>query len=80
MSRFFSLDLANRSLACICYVERPSSATIQYAVRRLIKKNPGGSIVLALLGTETGTPLASAGPDVAEGPFNVALKVIGETA
>jgi hypothetical protein len=80
MSRFFSLDLANTSLACICYVERPSNTTIQYAVRRLIKTNPGGSIVLALLGTETGTPLASAGPDVAEGPFNVALKVIGETA
>lgn len=80
MSRFFSLDLADTSLVCICYVERPSSAKIQYAVRRLGKKNPGGSIVLVLLGTETGTPLAGAGPVVAEGPFSTALKVIGEAA
>jgi predicted PurR-regulated permease PerM len=80
MSRFFSLDLGDTSLVCICYVERPSSARIQYAVRRLSKKNPRGSIVLALLGTETGTPPASAGPNVAEGPFSVALKVIGEAA
>jgi predicted PurR-regulated permease PerM len=80
MSRFFSLDLGDTSLVCICYVERPSSARIQYAVRRLSKKNPRGSIVLALLGKETGTPPASAGPNVAEGPFSVALKVIGEAA
>lgn len=80
MSRFFSLDLADTFLVCICYVERPSSARIQYAVRRLSKKNAGGSIVLALLETETGTPLASAGPNVAEGPFSVALNVIGEAA
>jgi predicted PurR-regulated permease PerM len=80
MSRFFSLDLADTSLVCICYVERPSGARIQYAVRRLSKKTPGGRIVLALLGTETGTPLANAGPDVAEGPFSVALKVIGDAA
>jgi hypothetical protein len=80
MSRFFSLDLADTSLVCICYVERPSSARMQYAVRRLSKKNPGGSVVLALLGTDTATPLASAGPNVAEGSFSVALKVIGEAA
>jgi predicted PurR-regulated permease PerM len=80
MSRFFSLDLADTSLVCICYVDRTSSAKIQYAVRRLSKKNPGGKIVLALLGTETDTPLKGAGPDVAEGPFSVALKMIGEAA
>jgi bacterioferritin len=65
---------------CICYVEQPSSAKIQYAVRRLNKKNPGESIVLALLGLETCAPLSIAGPDVAEGPFSVALKAIGEAA
>jgi predicted PurR-regulated permease PerM len=80
MSRFFSLDLADTSLVCICYVERTSSAKVQYAVRRLSKKNPGGKIVLALFGTEADTPLESAGPDVAEGTFSVAVKVIGEAA
>lgn len=80
MSRFFSLNLADTSLVCICYVDRTSSAKVQYAFRRLSKKNPGGKIVLALLGTETGTPLEGAGSDVAEGSFSIALKVIGEAA
>jgi predicted PurR-regulated permease PerM len=31
MSKFFSLDLADTSLACVCYVDRPSNAKIQYA-------------------------------------------------
>jgi predicted PurR-regulated permease PerM len=80
MSRLFSLDLADTSLVCICYVERPSSAKIQYAVRRLGKKKPGLRIILALLGAETGTPAQSAGPDVAEGSFSLALTAIGEAA
>ena len=80
MSRFFSLDLAETCLVCICYVEPPSSAKIQYAVRRLSKKNPGGRIVLALLGIGSGTPSASSGPDVAEGPFSIALEAIGEAS
>jgi hypothetical protein len=49
MSRFFSLDLTDTLLVCICYVERPSSAKIRYAVRRLSKKNPDGRIILTLL-------------------------------
>jgi hypothetical protein len=80
MSRFFSLDLADTSLVCICYVERPSSAKIQYAVRRLNKKRPGGRIILALLGGETGIPLQGMGSDVAEGPFSVAMKAVVEVA
>jgi predicted PurR-regulated permease PerM len=80
MSRLLSLDLADTSLACICYVEQPSSAKIQYAVRRLGKKKPGVRIILALLGAETGAPVQSAGPDVAEGPFSIALGAIGEAA
>ena len=38
MSKFFSLDLADTSLVSVCYVDRPSNAIIQYAVRRLAKK------------------------------------------
>jgi hypothetical protein len=38
MSKFFSLDLTETSIVCVCYVDRPSSAKIQYAVRRLAKK------------------------------------------
>ena len=39
MSKFFSLDLADTLLVCVCYIDRPSSAKIQYAVRRLAKKS-----------------------------------------
>jgi len=80
MSKFFSLELADTALVCICYVERPSSAKIQYAVRRLSKKKTGVRIILVLLGTEIGTSAESAGSDVAEGPFSTALEAIGEAA
>ena len=78
MSHFFSLDLSETSLVCICYLERPSSAKIQYAVRRLNKKNPGGQVVLAMLGTETGSPVEAAGQVVTEGHFSAAVNAIGE--
>ena len=48
MSKFFSLDLTDTSLVCVCYVDRPSSAKIQYAVRRLAKKSYSTRILLAL--------------------------------
>jgi hypothetical protein len=70
MSNFFSLDLADTSLVCVCYVDRPSSAKIQYAVRRLAKKSNSIRIVLALLGAESAAPLEnSSGALVAEGSF-----------
>src|SRR3984957_7437234 len=49
MSKFFSLDLTDTLLVCVCYIDRPSTAKIQYAVRRLAKKSNSGSIALALL-------------------------------
>src|SRR5580704_2570374 len=53
MSKFFSLDLTDTSIVCVCYVDRPSSAKVQYAVRRLAKKTSSAGIVLALLGTDS---------------------------
>jgi hypothetical protein len=49
MSKFFSLDLSETKLVCICYVDRPSSAKVQYAVRRLLKKSAGSAVILAFL-------------------------------
>jgi predicted PurR-regulated permease PerM len=77
MSKFFSLDLAGTSLVCVCYVDRPSSAKIQYAVRRLTKKSSSAGILLAFLGTESATPVeGSPGVHVAEGSFEVALAAL----
>jgi predicted PurR-regulated permease PerM len=77
MSKFFSLDLANTSLVCICYLDRPSSARIQYAVRRLAKKTSSAGIVLALLGTDSATPVESpANTHLAEGSFEVVSAAI----
>src|ERR1700743_3647360 len=59
MSKFFSLDLTDTSLVCVCYVDRPSSAKIQYAVRRLAKKSNRGAIALAFLGADSTTPVES---------------------
>jgi predicted PurR-regulated permease PerM len=77
MSKFFSLDLADTSLVCICYVDRPSSAKIQYAVRRLSKKNSSAGILLAFLGTDRARPVESeSSAHVAEGSFEVALAAL----
>lgn len=53
MSKFFTLDLSDSSLFCVCYVDNPSSEKIHYAVRRLRKKSNGAPIMVALLGAET---------------------------
>jgi predicted PurR-regulated permease PerM len=77
MSKFFALDLADTSLVCVCYVERPSNAKIQYAVRRLAKKTSSADILLAFLGTDNATPVESASSaQVAEGSFEVVLAAL----
>jgi predicted PurR-regulated permease PerM len=77
MSKFFSLDLADTSLVCVCYVDRPSSAKIQYAVRRLAKKSNNVGIMLAFLGADSATPVESASDAyVAEGSFEVVLAAL----
>jgi predicted PurR-regulated permease PerM len=77
MSKFFSLDLTDTSLVCVCYVDRSSSAKIQYAVRRLTKKSSIARILLAFLGTDSATPVEGASSaHVAEGSFEVALAAL----
>jgi hypothetical protein len=81
MSKFFSLDLTDTSLVCVCYVDRPSSAKIQYAVRRLAKKSNSIRIVLALLGAESATTVESASTaTVAEGSFEGVLAALFRAA
>jgi hypothetical protein len=55
VSRFFSLDLADTELVCICYVDRPSNAKLHYAVRRLTKKSKSASVMVLVLGSEAET-------------------------
>jgi hypothetical protein len=77
MSKFFSLDMTDTSLACVCYLGQPSTTTIQDAVRRLTKKNADARIVLALFGTEAATlSIGAVGATVAGGSFGTALKAI----
>ena len=50
MSRIFSLDTKNVALVCLCYVENVTSAKINYAIRRLRRKAPHASILVASVG------------------------------
>ena len=52
ISRFFSLDMKGVALVCLCYVESASQAQMRYAVRRLRRKLPDATILMALLGEE----------------------------
>jgi AI-2E family transporter len=77
MSKFFSLDMTDISLACVCYVGQPSAAKVQDAVRRLNKKNADARILVALLGSEAATPMMGAvGAEVCSGSFGAALEAM----
>jgi predicted PurR-regulated permease PerM len=76
-SKFFSLDMTDTALACVCYVGQPSPARVQDVVRRLGKKNADARILLALMGPETATPtIRAAGAIVSGGSFGVTLEAI----
>ena len=77
ISKFFALDLSAVSLVCICYVDRPSSAKIHYAVRRLAKKAAGAPVMLCFLGDEP-APQAETlhGATVVRGPFRDVVEAV----
>jgi predicted PurR-regulated permease PerM len=76
-SKFFSLDMTDTALACVCYVGQPSTAKMQDVVRRLGRKNADARILLALFGAEATTPtIRAAGADVSRGSFGVTLEAI----
>ena len=80
MSKFFALDLSGVFWICVCYVNHPSNAKIQYAVRRLNKKHQGGSVLIALLGddqTIKGSAIGSvANASLMDGRFSYIAKLI----
>jgi hypothetical protein len=77
MSKLFSLELADTSLACVCYLGQPSNAKIQHTVRGLSKRTNGARILLTLLGTETAKSVESAtSARVTGGSFAAALEAI----
>ena len=77
MSKLFSLELADTSLACVCYLGQPSNAKIQHTVRGLSKRTDGRRILLALLGTEAAKSVQSATSAlVTSGSFGAALEAI----
>lgn len=77
MSKFFSLDMEDTSLACVCYVGRPSNAKTQATVRRFNKKKFDVRILLALFGSEATTPPVDAAVAmVSRGSFSTALSAI----
>lgn len=80
MSKFFSLDMTDTSLTCVCYVGQPSTARIQDFVRRLHKKTADLRVLLALFGAEAATPTAGAvGVEVFHGSFGATLDAVNQT-
>jgi len=50
MSRILSWDTAGVELICLCYLEAATAAQIRYAIRRIRRRIPDVSIVVASLG------------------------------
>jgi hypothetical protein len=82
VSKFFSLDLAGTELVCICYVDRPSNAKIQYAVRRLTKKSKAAYVMILLLGSaaEASVDEKVTGLSAVTKSFGVALDAVEQKA
>jgi len=79
-SKFFSLDMTDTSLACVCYVGQPSTGKVQDTVRRLNKKKADAQILFALLGTDAAAPsIGAVGATIARGSFGTALEAIIQT-
>ena len=76
MSKFFSLDMTDTSLACVCYVGQPSTTKIQDAVHRLTKKNASTRILFAFFGTEATPSIRAIGATVAGESFATTLEAI----
>jgi predicted PurR-regulated permease PerM len=80
MSKFFSLDVSDTSLICVCYVDRPSNAKMHYAVRRLTRKCEGAPIFLALLGDDAELDERVSGASVVSGSFKTVTETIIQAA
>lgn len=82
VSKFFSLDLSGAELICLCYVDRPSHAKIQYAVRRLTKKAKATDVMILLLGAaaEASVGEEMTGVSAVANSFAAALDVIEQKA
>jgi hypothetical protein len=50
MSRILSWDTAGVELICLCYLEAATAAQIRYAIRRIRRRIPNVSIIVASLG------------------------------
>ena len=82
VSKFFSLDLSGAELICLCYVDRPSHAKIQYAVRRLTKKAKATDVMILLLGAKAEASVGEemTGVSAVANSFAAALEVIEQKA
>ena len=79
-SKFFSLDMTDTSLACVCYVGQPSTGKVQDTVRRLNKKKADAHVLFALLGADAAAPsIGAVGATIARGSFGTALEAIIQT-
>ncbi|HEY6735457.1 MAG TPA: hypothetical protein VI256_16995 [Roseiarcus sp.] len=80
VAKFFSLDLAGTELVCICYADRPSSAKLHYAVRRLTKKTKSAYVMALFLGPAAEVPETVPGLSAVTKSFAMAIKVVEQKA
>jgi predicted PurR-regulated permease PerM len=80
VAKFFSLDLAGTELVCICYANRPSSAKLHYAVRRLTKKTKSAWVMALFLGSAAEDPEKIPGLSATTKTFAMAIDAVDRKA
>jgi predicted PurR-regulated permease PerM len=80
VAKFFSLDLTGTELVCICYADRPSSAKLHYAVRRLTKKTKSAYVIALFLGSAAEEVQKVPGLSAVTKTFETALDAVQQKA
>ena len=82
VSKFFSLNLADTELVCLCYASQPSSAKLQYAVRRLTRRSQSAHVMILVLGAASELESESAVPglSVVTRTFAAAMDAVDKAA
>lgn len=77
MARIFTLDLSAAQILCLCYLDHPSQAKIDYAVRRLTRKSGQARIMIALFDSTSAVLAEHAGRETVTGTFSTSANIIG---
>lgn len=78
VARIFGLDLSAARIICLCYLDHPSQAKMDYAVRRIRRKSMTAKLIVALIDDKPAASSEAAGHTVISGSFSAVAAAAGD--